>query len=76
MIYNNNTIIQRSGSPWLKMTPFGLRQLLVWLRDRFNNPELIITENGSSDTAGNLDDMGRIYYYKHYINNVLTGRES
>ena len=29
-----------------------------------------------SDTAGNLDDMGRIYYYKHYINNVLKGRES
>nr|CAH0099623.1 unnamed protein product [Daphnia galeata] len=60
-----------SGSPWLKITPFGLRNLLVWLRDKFNDPEMIITENGCSDTAGNLDDMLRIYYYKHYINNVL-----
>ncbi|XP_046643168.1 lactase-phlorizin hydrolase-like [Daphnia pulicaria] len=60
-----------SGSPWLKITPFGLRNLLGWLRDKFNNPEMIITENGYSDTAGNLDDMLRIYYYKHYINNVL-----
>ncbi|XP_057373386.1 lactase/phlorizin hydrolase-like [Daphnia carinata] len=60
-----------SGSPWLKVTPFGLRKLLVWLRDGFNDPEMIITENGCSDTAGNLDDMLRIYYYKHYINNVL-----
>jgi lactase-phlorizin hydrolase len=63
----------RSGSPWLKITPFGLRNLLGWLRDKFNNPEMIITENGYSDTAGNLDDMLRIYYYKHYINNVLKG---
>jgi beta-glucosidase/6-phospho-beta-glucosidase/beta-galactosidase len=46
---------------------------LVWLRDKFNDPEMIITENGCSDTAGNLDDMLRIYYYKHYINNVLKG---
>ena len=27
-------------------------------------------QNGVSDNLGNLDDLHRIYYYKHYINQV------
>ncbi|XP_046643173.1 cytosolic beta-glucosidase-like [Daphnia pulicaria] len=60
-----------SGSGWLKITPFGMRNTLKWIRDRFNNPDIIVTENGFSDNAGNLDDLMRVYYYKHNINNVL-----
>lgn len=63
----------RSGSGWLKITPFGMRNTLKWIRDRFNDPDIIITENGYSDNSGNLDDMMRVYYYKHNINNVLKG---
>ena len=66
-------ILFRSGSSWLKVTPFGMRKTLQWIRDRFNNPDIIITENGYSDNSGNLDDMMRVYYYKHNINNVLKG---
>ena len=51
-----------------------MRNTLKWIRDRFNDPEIIITENGFSDNAGNLDDLMRVYYYKHNINNVLKGR--
>lgn len=50
-----------------------MRKTLQWIKDRFNDPEIIITENGISDRAGNLDDMMRVYYYKHNINNVLKG---
>lgn len=50
-----------------------MRNTLKWIRDRFNNPDIIITENGYSDNSGNLDDMMRVYYYKHNINNVLKG---
>lgn len=32
---------------------------------------VIVTENGVCDRLGNLDDMERVYYYKHYINQVL-----
>ena len=39
--------------------------------DQYSNPPVIITENGFSDLMGNLDDLQRIYYHKHYINNVL-----
>nr|CAG4640848.1 EOG090X05UC [Eulimnadia texana] len=60
-----------SASSWLKVTPFGIRRVLNWIKNNFNSPEIVITENGYSDGAGNTDDLMRIYYYKHYINNVL-----
>ena len=60
-----------SGSFWLKVTPQGIRNTLNWIRLAYDNPPVIITENGVSDNLGNLDDLQRIYYYKHYINNVL-----
>ena len=63
-----------SATDWLKITPFGMRYLLQWIKDRFNNPKILITENGIGDNAGNLDDLTRVYYYKHYINNVLRGQ--
>merc|ERR1711892_1544855 len=60
-----------SGSFWLKVTPQGIRKVLNWIRINYNNPPVIVTENGVSDNLGNIDDLSRIYYYKHYINNVL-----
>merc|ERR1712004_529173 len=32
---------------------------------------LNVTENGFSDKLGNIDDLQRVYYYKHYLNQVL-----
>jgi len=60
-----------SGSSWLRITPWGLRKLLNYIKDRYNNPDIIITENGYSDKNGYLDDSMRVYYYKYNINNVL-----
>jgi len=60
-----------SGSFWLSVTPQGIRRVLNWIRLAYDNPPVIVTENGVSDNLGNLDDLSRIYYYKHYINNVL-----
>ena len=34
---------------------------------------IVITENGVSDHIGNLDDMHRIYFFKHYLNQLLKG---
>ena len=53
-----------------------MRKTLQWIKDRFGNPEILITENGYSDLSGNIDDLMRIYYYKHNINNVLKGEQS
>ena len=56
------------------MTPFGIRKLVNWAAARYGeNLPIYITENGYSDKIGNLDDMHREYYYKHYINQLLKG---
>ena len=47
--------------------------MLKWIKERYNNPEVLITENGWGDVAGYLDDSMRVYFYKYYINNVLKG---
>merc|ERR1712130_820309 len=55
----------------LGVVPAGIRRLLAWVSKQYGNPPVIVTENGVCDRLGNLDDMERVYYYKHYINQVL-----
>lgn len=52
------------------MVPEGFRSLLVWLKNEYNNPEMMITENGYSD-RGTLNDQDRILYYKQYLSALL-----
>ncbi|KAK9721944.1 Collagen triple helix repeat (20 copies) [Popillia japonica] len=61
---------ETAASFWLKVVPWGLRKLLNWIRDEYNNPEVIITENGFSDLGG-LNDCRRINYYNRYLTEVL-----
>jgi len=69
--YQDTTWYQ-SGSSWLKVTPWGLRSTLNWIKKEYG-PEydIYITENGFSDKLGNIDDMQRMYYFKHYLNQML-----
>jgi lactase-phlorizin hydrolase len=55
----------------LGVVPPGIRRLLDWVRSTYDNPPVIITENGVADRLGNLEDMERLYYHRHYINQVL-----
>ena len=50
-----------------------MRALLRWIRDKYNNPAVYITENGISDPGNTLDDSNRIDFYKGYINEALKG---
>lgn len=69
-----------SAAGWLKDVPWGFRKLLNWVKKEFNNPLLYITENGFAD-LGELDDEGRIHYYKvlllikrnKYFRKILQG---
>jgi len=63
----------RSGSSWLKVTPWGIRQGLNFVRTQYNNTPVYITENGVSDKSGAIDDQDRIDYYREYIDEVLKG---
>ncbi|XP_033746871.1 LOW QUALITY PROTEIN: uncharacterized protein LOC117332095 [Pecten maximus] len=60
-----------SGSSWLTVTPFGIRRMLNWIKDHYGDVPVYVTENGVSDRNGSLSDDHRIFYYKHYINEVL-----
>ena len=44
-----------TGSFWLKVVPWGFRKLLKWIRDEYENPEIVITENGMSDVPDDED---------------------
>ncbi|CAH0558860.1 unnamed protein product [Brassicogethes aeneus] len=52
------------------ITPWGMRKLINWLANEYDNPIIYITENGYWDD-GRLDDQDRIKFYKGYIKAVL-----
>lgn len=54
----------------LQVAPWGFRKLLNWIKDRFNNPKVMVTENGFSD-FGDLEDLRRTSYHQHYIHAML-----
>ena len=61
----------RSASSWLRVDPVSIRKVLSWVKRTYNNPTIYVTENGFSDALGNHDDAMRVYFHKHYINQVL-----
>lgn len=64
-----------SGSFWLKVTPFGFRKLLRWIKEEYNNPPIYVTENGVSERGAiDFNDTWRIHYYQNYINEALKGK--
>lgn len=56
-------------STWLYSVPHGLRDLLKWIKTEYDNPPVLITENGWSDN-GELEDDGRIEYLRSHLNSV------
>jgi beta-glucosidase/6-phospho-beta-glucosidase/beta-galactosidase len=42
--------------------PWGFRKLLNWIAKEYNNPPVLITENGFSD-HGDINDTDRVDYY-------------
>ena len=65
-----------AASVWLKEVPWGLRRLLNFIKNEYNNPPIIITENGFSEEGWSteLNDWWRKHYYYNYINEVLKGK--
>jgi beta-glucosidase/6-phospho-beta-glucosidase/beta-galactosidase len=46
----------------LQVVPWGFRKLLNWIAIQYNNPPVLIAENGFSD-QGELNDRNRVDYY-------------
>ncbi|PKX93857.1 glycoside hydrolase family 1 protein [Aspergillus novofumigatus IBT 16806] len=71
---NGEWIGPETQSPWLRPQPIGFRKLLKWLSDRYNQPKIYVTENGTSLKGENdlpvdqiLNDEFRVQYFRDYI---------
>jgi len=67
-------MFHRSGSSWLYVTPFAQRGMTNWIRRRYGDVPIYITENGLSDRNGSLEDHHRVNFYRQYINELMKGR--
>ncbi len=60
--------------------PEGLTELLIMMRDVYNNPMVYITENGAAFfdeiNNGTIDDQPRIDYLSNHINTALKAKEA
>ncbi|CAH1098962.1 unnamed protein product [Psylliodes chrysocephalus] len=61
----------QGSADWFFDVPWGLRKFLSWLKKTYNNPEIVITENGFSDTSGTLEDDNRITYLEGHVSACL-----
>lgn len=58
---------KRARSSWLFQVPQGLYDLLNWIKDQYNNPDVYISENGWSDAPMTIQDDGRIEYMRLHL---------
>ncbi|XP_023311496.1 myrosinase 1 isoform X2 [Anoplophora glabripennis] len=66
---------ESASAPWFKITPWGIRKLLNWLKETYNNPTIIITENGMPDNSSVIDDVTRVRFFRDYLSNVRSAME-
>nr|AYK02734.1 beta-glucosidase 4 [Lamium galeobdolon] len=66
----------RANSVWLYIVPSGIRSLMNYIRQKYGNPLVMITENGMDD--GNKafssikQDTKRIKYHNDYLTELLA----
>ena len=63
---------KEAQSNWLHVVPWGLEKVLLHIKEKYNDPEIIITENGvdvaeSGDIAETLDDTERVLFIDSYL---------
>ncbi|KAK1553187.1 hypothetical protein Q3G72_030370 [Acer saccharum] len=73
------TIADRANSIWLYIVPSGMRSLMNYIKQKYGNPTVIITENGMDDPNNPftsikdaLKDVKRIKYHHDYLANLLA----
>lgn len=53
-----------------QVVPWGFRKALNWIKDNYDNPEIVVLENGYCDT-NSVYDHERVNYYRLYLNSLL-----
>ncbi|XP_044488472.1 beta-glucosidase 40 isoform X2 [Mangifera indica] len=72
-------IPDRANSIWLYIVPHGMRSLMNYIKQKYGNPPVMITENGMDDPNNllipikeALKDQKRIKYHNDYLTNLLA----
>ncbi|KAL8127235.1 putative beta-glucosidase 41 isoform X1 [Apium graveolens] len=68
---------EKAASSWLHIVPWGIRKLARYIKDKYGNPPVFITENGMDDPNRHhislnkaLSDDKRISYHNYYLSNL------
>ncbi|CAJ2639228.1 unnamed protein product [Trifolium pratense] len=67
---NGVLIGPKAASDWLYIYPRGIQDLLEYIKKKFNDPIIYITENGVdevNDGTKSLDDKFRINYFRQHL---------
>nr|XP_022915096.1 myrosinase 1-like [Onthophagus taurus] len=63
-----------TGVSWVNPVPWGIKNLLKWVKEEYNSPEIFITANGYPD-SGNEHDCRRVHYMNVYLEHVAAAIE-
>jgi len=76
--HNGKPIGPKANSDWLYIAPFGMYGCVNYIKQKYGNPAVFITENGM-DQPGNLTrdqylrDTTRVRFYRSYLNELKKG---
>lgn len=73
--YKGEVIGPPSEAVWLRVVPWGIRSLMNWIRKRYDNPIVYITENGvpvPKEDDMPLKDAIEDDFRLNYLNDYLT----
>ncbi|RZC33447.1 myrosinase 1-like [Asbolus verrucosus] len=62
--------IDPNWKPSPKIVPWGFRKVFNWIKNAYNNPLVIVTENGYGD-GGGIQDNARVLFLKEYMKALL-----
>ncbi|XP_061353580.1 beta-glucosidase 12-like [Gastrolobium bilobum] len=65
----------KAASEWIYLYPQGIEEVLLYIKNKFNNPVIYITENGYddfNDGKGSLEDQERIDCYIQHLSFVQS----
>ncbi|XP_078164184.1 beta glucosidase 40 [Carex rostrata] len=67
----------KANAIWIYIVPEGMRSLMNYVKEKYNNPPVVITENGMDDSNSPftsikdaLKDDKRIRYHHDYLSNL------
>ncbi|TVU33792.1 hypothetical protein EJB05_15600 [Eragrostis curvula] len=74
LVYERNgvPIGPRAHSDWLYIVPWGLYKAVTYVKEKYGNPTMFLSENGMDDPgnvtiAQGVHDTTRVAYYRSYI---------